>query len=136
MKKLSAALVTAALALAFHTGAHAQAKAPRPSRNRISTQEIAEARTNSVYELIQSKRGFWLSRLGNTGPSDVLVFLDSGQLGGLDELKSVPSLGLASVEFLDAGQAYFRFGKPSHDGAIVVHTTSTAADSARESHSH
>ena len=120
MKKLYALLALLMLTAVLASPAEAQERRTRPNRDRIGAAEIQETRAQSVYDLIQSRRSFWLSRYNRTG--DLLVFLDGAEIGDINALKQVPTGAVTSVQYLNSGQVKFQFGKYTEAGAISVRT--------------
>lgn len=120
MKKLFALLAFLVLTAVAASPAEAQERRTRANRDRIAAAEIQETRAASVYDLIQSKRSFWLSRYNRTG--DLMVFLDGAEVGDVNALKQIPTGGVTSVQYLNSGQVKFQFGKYTEAGAISVRT--------------
>ncbi len=120
MKKLYALFAVLVLAVAFATPAEAQERRTRANRDVIAAEEIQETRAQSVYDLIQSRRSFWLSRYNRNG--DLMVFLDGAEMGNVNALKQIQTGGVTSVRYLNSGQVKFQFGKYTEAGAISVRT--------------
>lgn len=103
-----------------------EAAAQRRDRNRISRAEIERANAQSVYNLVESLRPAWRSRMTSVSLQrmsiDLLVYLDRARLGGLEELRQISPANVESVEYLDPGKTRYRFGEASSSGAIVVNT--------------
>jgi hypothetical protein len=123
---VAAAVVAGGAIAATSADAHAQTGAPQNA--------------NTVYQLIQSRRGMWLMRsqptdMSGTGSGQLLVFMDGAQLDGLDDLKQLPLAGVRTVEFLSPAETEHKLGKYTVIGAIRVLTRDeTPADSANSSH--
>ena len=93
--------------------------------NIIAQHQIEEAGSRNVYELVQRLRPLWLQKRGtNTihDDGDIVVYLDNARLGGPETLREIAALNVASVQFLDAGRAQYRFGVGHSHGAILVTT--------------
>ena len=93
--------------------------------DRISRMEIDEAGPTSAYDLIQKLRPIWLRKRGQTSftqEGDVVVYLDGTRLGEREALRTVSSVNLESLEFIDAGRATNRFGSGHVYGAILLRT--------------
>jgi len=142
MKKLAwiaAALLCCAFVASPATAQHAATtQRQRTERNRIRLPEIQASNAQSVYQLIQSRRGMWLMRnnqptsLGENGGGQLLVFYDGAQLDGVEELREVPLAGVQVIEFLNPAETEHKLGKYTTIGAIRVLThDEAAADSAR-----
>ena len=118
------------------------ASAQRRERNRIRADEIRASNATSVFQLIQSRRGMWLMRnqsandMSGTGASALLVFMDGAQLEGLDDLRQLPTAGIALIEFLTPAETEHKLGKYTTIGAIRVLTRddTVQADSAHAAH--
>lgn len=146
MLKWAAAAVVAMFCAAAITPkqAHAQTdvrpQRPRQERNRIRADEIAQANSGSVYQLIQNRRGMWLMRstqatdlTGSAGK--MLVYLDGAKLDGIDDLRQIPAAGVRMVEFLTPGETEHRLGEYTSIGTIrVVTRDEPQADSAHAGH--
>ena len=145
MKKLAwaaAAFLCCAFVASPAAAQHATStQRQRQERNRIRVDEIQASNANSVYQLIQSRRGMWLMRdnqptsLGENGGGQLLVFFDGAQLGGVEELREVPLAGVQVVEFLNPAETEHKLGKYTTIGAIRVLSHDDAqADSAHAAH--
>ena len=100
---------------------------PRARRdaNRLSRQELAESHVTDSYEAIRLLRPNWLQKRGTlsaTQPSDIKVYLDNVELGGVQSLRSIPLNSVMRMEFLDASSATQRWGTGNVHGAILVIT--------------
>jgi len=137
---LGGGVLAAAPAHAQNAPATPPARRARQERNRIRADEIQQSNANTVYQLIQSRRGMWLMRnqptdMSGTGSGQMLVFMDGAQLDGMDDLKQLPLAGVRIVEFLTPAEAEHKLGKYTVVGAIRVLTRDeTPADSARSAH--
>lgn len=133
MKRLVSLLTVALAASAFLTSS---AAAQRRNRNVISREEIVQSRAQNVYNLIESIRPMWRSRMStvsNRGMSlDVLVYVDRAPLRGLNELKQLSVANVQNVEYLDPGKTRFRFGTATSSGAVVVNTIQAPAPAPRD----
>jgi outer membrane cobalamin receptor len=117
------------------------ASAQRRERNRIRAAEIQAANATSVYQLIQSRRGMWLMRnqasndMSGTGASALLVFMDGAQLEGVEDLRQLPTAGIALIEFLTPAETEHKLGKYTTIGAIRISTRDdTPQDSTHAAH--
>lgn len=112
-------LVTVTLAAC----AHATGGTVPNDSNRITAVEMDAAGVSDVYELIEKLRPQWLRKRGEGSlfqPSEVVVYVDDTPVGGPDELRSISSSNVESLQFLDARRATFRFGAGNVHGAILV----------------
>jgi len=118
----------AALILVLALGACAGSAAPggvRPNANLITQAEIDQAGPSSAYDLVQKLRPTWLRKRGNTSFSqdtDVAVYLDGVRMGDRDALRSISSVDIMTLEFLDARRATARYGEGHTAGAILIKT--------------
>jgi outer membrane cobalamin receptor len=118
------------------------ASAQRRERNRIRADEIRASNATSVYQLIQSRRGMWLMRnqtsndMSGTGASALLVFMDGAQFEGVDDLRQLPTAGIAVIEFLTPAETEHKLGKYTTIGAIRILTRddTVPADSTHAAH--
>jgi hypothetical protein len=103
-----------------------ESAAPRPERNLITLEEIASAeRAGSAYDVVQALRPNWLrgrspGTVQNPGGGAVVVYVDDLRVGGVEHLRSLPSNTIASMRYLDSGDATTRFGTGHMGGAILV----------------
>ena len=91
----------------------------------IAQHQIDADGSRTVYELVQRLHPLWLQKRGtNTiqDDGDIVVYLDNARLGGPETLREIPAGNAASVRFLDAGRAQYRYGVGHMHGAIVVTT--------------
>lgn len=109
----------------------------------ITLEEITRRGTaGTVYELVFALRPNWLNLRGvdalTEGPQTVTlegkeiqltgeprlpVYLDDGRLGALDQLKSLPTVGVQSIRHFTGPQATYRWGRGHSHGAIQVVTS-------------
>ena len=91
----------------------------------ISLAEIQNSGEASAFDVIQTLRPLWLTKRGAQSiqyDTDILVYLGTAQLGELSTLRQIPAATVASMEFLDAKTANYRFGMSHPNGAIVIST--------------
>ena len=89
----------------------------------LSGDELEGAPYASLYEAIQSLRGVWLRRHGVGAVNDegkIMVYLDGNRLGGVETLRSIATMSVASVRRLTSPEAQAEFGMNHPQGAIVV----------------
>jgi hypothetical protein len=107
----------------------------RLSSTTITQEEIRTAGAANAYDLVQSLRPRWLNKRGPqtltdtklAAPpteGDIIVYMSTAKLGGLNALREVPASSLVSIEFLDAPKANYKFGRGHPYGAILLHVTS------------
>ena len=91
----------------------------------ISLAEIQNSGESTAFDVIQSLRPLWLNKRGAQSiqfDTDILVYLGTAQIGTLPSLRQIPAATIASMEFLDAKAANYRFGMGHPNGAIVIST--------------
>lgn len=99
----------------------------RMNPNLITRAEIDDAGPSTVYDLIQKLRPVWLRERGAvsfTDETDLAVYLDRSRMGGRDELRTIYTQNVETLEFLDARRATNRFGSGHVNGAILIRTRS------------
>jgi hypothetical protein len=99
---------------------------PRPQRNLITAEELAEVRVSTAYDAVQRLRSFWLTPLPASG-ADLTqrlpaAFLDNNVLGDLDTLRTIPLTDVQEIRYLEPGRAVMRFGTQYTGGIIQVIT--------------
>lgn len=124
---LTLALPVVVLLVASCSGTH-RARSVSDPANVISRQQIDEVGSRNVYELVQRLHPLWLQKRGvnsiHDEGSDIVVYLDNARIGGPETLREIHADNVATVQFLDAGRAQYRFGVGHSYGAIVVTTRS------------
>jgi hypothetical protein len=101
-------------------GGHRTALRPR---NRITAEEIAEARYANAYQLVEGLRPGWLRIRGRNSISRtefVRVYVDGTPRGGVGVLRQIPVTSLRAVEHLTGAEATQRFGTDHGAGAILI----------------
>lgn len=96
----------------------------------ISLAEIQNSGESTAYDVVQSLRPLWLNKRGAQSiqfDTDILIYLGTAQIGALPALRQIPAATVASMEFLDAKAANYRFGMGHPNGAIVLWTDFPAA---------
>ena len=133
----TAAAVAVALVAAQAT-AEAQAR-PRMDRSKLTAEQIAERPASNAYDLIKSLRPNWFSVRGSstlqsrdaadpysgrsvTVPAqpEIAIYVDEIRFGSQDDLKTMSTTGIESMERLDAVTATQRFGTNHEHGAILI----------------
>lgn len=113
-------VVAAACSAATRTGA--------TNPDEINAEEIEASTAQDAYELIQRLRPRWLRSRGSrslTMSTEILVFLNSSRMGGLDSLRDISTNGIQSIEYLDAARAIGELpgiGSQHAEAVIVVRT--------------
>lgn len=87
--------------------------------------EIRASGSATAYDVVESLRPMWLVKRGTQSfffDKDVIVYLDAARMGDRTALREIPAMTVASMRFLDAKDANFRYGQGHPYGAIVVST--------------
>lgn len=106
--------------------------ATRGTRDIITRAEIDATPAHSAYELVSRLRPNWLRA---TAPGSIsggairrqviLVYLDDTRLGGIEALRTIGTLPILSIRFLEAteaGMVLRDIGSQPIAGAIVIRT--------------
>lgn len=113
------------------SGANASAPAavhPTPARRDsklILLDEIRASGAATAFDLVQSLRPMWLNKRGpqsiqNEG--EVHVYVGDTRMGDVDALREIAAASIASIRYLDAKEANYKFGQGHPYGAIVIST--------------
>jgi hypothetical protein len=105
---------------------------PQP-RQPITREEIERFGLNgNVYDLVYSLRRSWLNVRGVETFTEVLVvYLDNGRLGTVDQLRELPVVNVMGLRVYNAAEATYRWGSGHPYGAIEVLTVDPAASAAK-----
>jgi hypothetical protein len=121
-----------ALAPACSTPRSARSAAARGSADAITTSDIRATSATNVYDLIQQLRYRWLQRRGtdsiNMRTGDVMVRMDDNELGTVQTLRNIPTIGISSIYFVDGVSAAGRWGLGYAHGAVVISTRPPAPE--------
>lgn len=92
----------------------------RPARPRVQgdqylvqQSELADTKQQNLYDAIRQVRPFWLTRdqrRGTTGGTEIIVYLDEQQIGGIGQLTRLPVSNAQRVRYMSATEAQVRFG--------------------------
>jgi hypothetical protein len=91
----------------------------------ISLVEIRDSGESTAYEVVQALRPLWLNKRGAQSiqyDTDILVYMGNARIGELSALRQISAASIASMRFLDAKAANYRFGMGHPNGAIVLST--------------
>lgn len=105
----------------------------RPARPRAAGEQYLIERTElesttqqNLFDAISRARPFWFTRdrrRGALGDSEIAVYLDQQQVGGIGQLTRLPVSATARVRYLSATEAQVRFGTTNGlRPAILVET--------------
>lgn len=122
-------LVTDACAPTVSTPGSSVSSAQRGARDFIGADEIQNAAGGSALDFVRSVRPMWLTKRGPQSfryEGEVVVYLVTARLGGLQALSEIPVSSLTSLQFLDVAAANYRFGAGHPYGAIIVSTAPPA----------
>lgn len=116
------ALLVATGACAAHRQARLQAT---PSHAVLTSADLNGKGFSTVLQAIQSLRGNWLEKHGTNSfrtPSEIRVVLDGTELGGLDQLGTVPLASVVYIRHYDGVTATARWGVGHSEGVIYIST--------------
>ncbi len=96
---------------------------PQQDPRRIVNAEIVAAGATDAYEAVSRLRPLFLARRGETSillrdQTALTVYLDEVRLGGLEMLRTVPTVVIRSIRFVDASEATLKWG-PGHSGGAI-----------------
>lgn len=102
---------------------------PRPNRQVITEQEVAQAGAGNAYEVIRRLRpNFLVSHgevtLGNAQGSSQYpnVYLDGLKYGDINSLRNIDAMQVAEVRMYQAWEAQTKFGLGNNSGVIAITT--------------
>lgn len=118
-------LLCAMLTLAACGSTGARSAAVRGDRNLVTSDELRQGVASNLYEFLESARPMWLRKRGQSSilnDGDIVVYLDDNRMGGPETLRSLTTMSMESLRFLDAAAAQQRFGVGHSHGAILVYS--------------
>ncbi|HEX6308602.1 MAG TPA: hypothetical protein VFZ69_10470 [Longimicrobiales bacterium] len=96
-------------------------------RTLITLAEIQGSHHSNAFALIQALRPHWLEirgpASGGRRPAK-RVYLDDLPLGGLDQLRQIPTSGIDMIRYFDGPSATQRWGADHSAGVIQIHSRS------------
>ena len=99
---------------------------PGFSRDTVTKEQLLETGRQDLRSALQNLRPTWLRARGTTSinqPSEVLVYVNDAQYGGVDALASMPVDIVVDVRYISASDAATRYGTPAGtSGVIAVRT--------------
>jgi hypothetical protein len=122
---LVALLLTVAACARPRTTSLVHHSAPPMHKEVLLLDEIRGSGSATAYDVVETLRPMWLTKRGTQSfffDKDVIVYLDAAKLGDRTALREIPAMTVASMRFLDAKDANFRYGQGHPYGAIVVST--------------
>lgn len=99
---------------------------PRTRADLITQEELQRGSFTNLYDAVQALRSRWLNTrgpdtlIGRQG--EVQVHVDETRLGGVNALRSIPPVGVTSIQWFSPNDAAARWGLDHGHGAIVVST--------------
>jgi hypothetical protein len=114
------------LVLAIAAGCSSNAAGGRASRSdTITVDDLRAANATNLYDAVRTIRPNWLrarspNSLQNQG--QVQVYFDDTRIGGVENLRQLPTQGVAYIRWYDPISASSRWGLDHEQGAIVVST--------------
>jgi len=99
--------------------APAKAKPAKSDPNHLSSDEIAADNRPTTYDVVDHLRRAWLRKDMLTG-EDLVVYMDEQNVGGADKLRDIPSVDVASLDYLPNKDAVKRWGSQIKGSVIVV----------------
>ena len=91
----------------------------------ITVDDLRAANATNLYDAVRTIRPNWLrARSPNSiqNQGQVQVYFDDTRIGGVDNLRSIPTQGIAYIRWHDPISASARWGLDHEQGAIVVST--------------
>lgn len=115
-------------------------RSPPRDGSYLGEEEIRESQARNAYELIYNNRMQWLVTRGansvaesprgeargdfqirvTPGRDKIIVYLDDIRIGGVDDMREIPTDVLTSARFLKTREATLRFGGGHAHGAILL----------------
>lgn len=99
---------------------HARSAQPSASRHVLFADELKGVPGSNAYDVVRRLRPAFLRTRGPLHAP--IVFLDHMRLGGVNELRQIPSATIQEVRYLDALAATQQFGTGYSGGVIHVLT--------------
>lgn len=118
-------LLLLTLCTACATGGSPGASRPRQDRNVITREQLRETGHTNVFQAVEALRSNWLRAKGTdsfTAPTQVQVYVDNNQLGGVETLRGIPTSQVTYVRYYDGVTASGRWGLGHGQGVIYVST--------------
>jgi hypothetical protein len=114
-----------ALCAACATAGSPGASKPRQDRNLLTGEQLRETGHNNALDAVQALRSNWLRAKGTdsfSSPTQVQVYLDNNQLGGVETLRGIATGQITYVRYYDGVTASGRWGLGHGQGVIFVST--------------
>ncbi|MFQ5769932.1 MAG: hypothetical protein ACE5HX_05315 [bacterium] len=100
-------------------------KTTRRAHNYIYLEEIQKSAASNAYDLIRNLRPHWLRGRGIKSikfqeTSFPVVYVNDSRHGNIQSLTMISAHYIKEIQFLNAGDATFRFGLNHSSGAILI----------------
>ena len=120
-------VIAAAALLTLGACSPKSARVAPQDRNLITADEIAKSNATNAYEAVERLRPAFLRTRGsqslqNQEPPTPMVYVDGMRYGTLQTLATVPTIGIVSIQYLNAIEATQRYGFGNEGGAIMIVT--------------
>ena len=120
-------VIAAAALLTLGACSTKSARVAPQDRNLITADEIAKSNATNAYEAVERLRPAFLRTRGsqslqNQEPPTPMVYVDGMRYGTLQTLATVPTIGIVSIQYLNAIEATQRYGFGNEGGAIMIVT--------------
>ncbi len=99
---------------------------PRQDRNLLTQEQLRVSGYTTVYAAVEALRSNWLRAKGPdsfTNPTQVQVYIDDNQLGGVETLRAIQVNSISWVRYYDGMTASARWGLGHGQGVIYVSTS-------------
>jgi hypothetical protein len=98
----------------------------------LTRDEIRRSHFENAYDAVRHLRPLFLASRGSTSilnapQDDIVVIINDQVQGGVEELRSVPAVGIVWVRRLSAAEVYGRVGRPAPSGGIELRVGSCTA---------
>jgi hypothetical protein len=94
-----------------------------PDANLITKEQIRHHNFRNAYDAVQALHPNWLETKGVDSlrnPSQVLVYADNSRMGGIGELRFIPSESITYIRYYSGTEASSRWGLGHGSGVIFV----------------
>lgn len=97
----------------------------RQDRNVLTREQLLQTGHNNALEAVRALRSNWLLTKGTdsfNSPTQVQVYLDDNQYGGVDSLRGIATNQVKFIRYYDGISASARWGLGHGQGVIYVST--------------
>jgi len=123
---LGTLVVLLALCSACAPAGSSASSGPRHDRNLLTQEQLRASGYTTVYAAVEALRSNWLRAKGPdsfTNPTQVQVYIDDNQLGGVETLRAIQINSISWVRYYDGMTASARWGLGHGQGVIFVSTS-------------